>query len=106
MTSQFAVSLVNFSYWYKFHANILTGPGVTTIFVYKVLTRNQEIGNTPVWVFPNIYRLRGVRNTKFDTNVSYKKLLGARVTAFTVSELSRENQLGSWGVGGKTIPPT
>ena len=28
--------------------NIMTGSGVMTIFVYKGLTRNPEIGNTPV----------------------------------------------------------
>ena len=34
------VSLVNFSYWFKFHVNIMTGSGV--------MIRNTEIGNTPV----------------------------------------------------------
>ena len=42
------VSLVKFSYWSKFHVNIITGSGVMTIFVYKRLTRNPEIGNTHV----------------------------------------------------------
>ena len=37
------VSLVKFSYWSKFHANIITGSGVTTIFDYKRLTRSPEI---------------------------------------------------------------
>ena len=39
---------------FKFH--IITGSGVITIFFYKGLTRNPEIGNTPVWVLPNICR--------------------------------------------------
>ena len=39
-----------------------------TIFVYKGLTRNSEIGNARVWVFPNIWRLGQVRDTKFGTN--------------------------------------
>ena len=39
------VSLLNFSYWFKFHVNIITGSGVKTIFVYKGWT---EIRNTPV----------------------------------------------------------
>ena len=34
------VSLVKFSYWLKFHVNIMTCSGVMTIFVYKGLTRN------------------------------------------------------------------
>ena len=36
-----------------------------------------EIGNTPVWVLPNIQRLEQVRDTKFGTNVSNKILLNA-----------------------------
>ena len=71
------VFLVKFSYWSKFHVNIITGSGVMTISFYKVLTRNLEIGNTPVWVFPNIWRLEQVRNTKFGTNISNKMLLNA-----------------------------
>ena len=45
-------------------------------------------------------------DTKFGMNVSDKMLLNAakfRVTAFTVFELSRENQLA--GGGGKITPP-
>ena len=64
------VSLVNFSYWSKFHVNIITGSGIMTIFFYKGLTRNPEIGNTPVWVLHNIWRLERERNTKFGMNVS------------------------------------
>ena len=37
------VSLVNFSYWPKFNANVITGSGVMTIYFYKTLTRNLEI---------------------------------------------------------------
>ena len=36
-----------------------------------------KIGNTPVWVFPNIWRLGWVRNTKFGTKVSNEMLLNA-----------------------------
>ena len=43
------VFLVKFSYWSKFHVNIITGSGVITISFYKGLTRNPEIEN-PVWV--------------------------------------------------------
>ena len=70
-------SLFKFSYWYKFQVNIFTSSGVTTISFYMGLTRNQEIGNTPVWVFHNIWRLGQVRNTKLGTNVSNIMLLNA-----------------------------
>ena len=47
------------------------------IFFYKGLTRNPEIGNIPVWVLPNIWRLGRVTDTKFDSNVSNEMLLNA-----------------------------
>ena len=71
------IFVVNFSYWVKFHVNIMTCCGVMTVFFYKGLTRTPEIGNTPVWVRPNIWRLGWVRDTKFYTNVSNKMLLNA-----------------------------
>ena len=74
---RFLVFLVKFSYWSKFHVNIITCSGVMTISFYKGLTRNLEIGNTPVWVLPNIWRLERVRKTKFGKNVSDKILLCA-----------------------------
>ena len=90
MTSQFAnmksssnflwrcfVSLVKFSYWSEFHINIITGSGVTTIFIYEGLTRNLEIRNTPVWISLNIWRLGRVKNTKSTTNASNEMLLNA-----------------------------
>ena len=89
---------VKFNYWSKFYVNIMTSSGVTTIFVYKGLTRDLEIWNTPIWVLPNIWRLGQVSDTKFGMNVSYKKsywiLQNAGITAFTISELLRENQQG------------
>ena len=71
------VSLVTFSYWSKFHVNIITGHGIKTIFFYKGLTRNWEIGNNPIWVLPNIWRLGQVMDTKFGTNLSNRLLLNA-----------------------------
>ena len=91
------VSLVKFNYWSKFHVNVITGSGVITIFFYKGLTRNVEIGNIAIWVLPNIWRLVQERDTKFGTNVSnkcYWMLQNAKVTAFTISELLRENRQG------------
>ena len=70
-----SISLVNFSYWPKFHVNIMTG--VTRIFACKGLTRNLEIVNTPVWVLPSIFRPGEVRDTGFGPNVSNKMLLNA-----------------------------
>ena len=71
------VSLVKSSYWSKSHVNILTDSGIMTIFFYKRLIRNLEIGNTHVWVFPNIWRLSRVMGTKFGTDVSNRMLLNA-----------------------------
>ena len=65
-----------------------------TIFFYKELTRNLEIGNNPIWVLLNIWRLGWVMDSKFDTSASNEMLLNAAkcLTAFTVSELLRETQ--------------
>ena len=68
---------VKFIYWSKFHVNSITVSGVMAIFFYKSLTRNLQIGNTSVWVLPNIWRLGQVRDTKFGRNVSNKMLLNA-----------------------------
>ena len=70
-------SLVKFSYWSKFHVNIIPGSGIMTIFFYKGLIRNLEIGNNPIWVLPNIWRLLRVVDTKFGANVSNRMLLNA-----------------------------
>ena len=71
------VSLVKFSYWSKFHVNIITDSGIMTISFYKGLTRNPEIRNTPIWALPNIWRLGWVMDAKFGTNVSNRILLKA-----------------------------
>ena len=71
---RFRVSLVKISYWSKFHVKDITDSGAMTIFVYKGLTRNPEIGNIPVSVLP---KLGKIRETKFGTNVSNKMLLNA-----------------------------
>ena len=46
-----------------------------SIFFNNGLTRKPEIGNTPAWVLPNIWRLERVRDTKFGTDVSDEMLL-------------------------------
>ena len=47
----------------KFHVNVITGSGDMTIFFFKGLTRNLEIGNIVAWVLPNICRLGKFRDT-------------------------------------------
>ena len=44
---RWCVSLTKFSYWSKFHVNIMTGSGVMRTFFYKGLSINQETKNTP-----------------------------------------------------------
>ena len=66
-----------------------------TIFLYKDLTRNPEIRNTPFRVFPNTWRLGQAKDTKFGMNVYI------RVIAFSISESLRENQQ----VGVKLLSP-
>ena len=39
-------------YWSNFYVNIIASSGVMTIFFYKGLTRNPEIGNNLVWILP------------------------------------------------------
>ena len=100
------VSLVKFRYWAKFHVNIITGFGIVTIFFLKRLNRSLEIGNTPVWVSSNIWRLEQFINTKFGTNVSNKMLLNA-------TKLDGDRFYRFWVIKGKTTgrgvklpPPT
>ena len=63
----------------------MTGSRVMTNFVYKRLTRILEIGNTPIWVLPYIWRLGQVRHTKFGANISNETLLNAaNVTEFAL----------------------
>ena len=97
------VSLVGYSYWSKFHVNIITGSGIMKIFFYKGLNTNREVGDTPEfcliswdWCELWIPNLAGMSPIKY-----YRMLHISSVTAFTVFELLRENQL--WGK--ITTPP-
>ena len=73
------------------------------IFFYKGLTRNPEIGNTPVWALPNIWRLGQVMDTKFGTNVSNKLLLNA--TKFQGYSFYRFWVIEGKPTAGKITPP-
>ena len=93
---------LKFSYWCKFHVNIITGSGIMTIFFYKGLTRNPEIGNVHVWVFPNIWRLGRVIDTMNVSNrmlLNAKKIAGLQLLPFL--SYYRKNQLGRG-----ELPPT
>ena len=48
-----------------------------TTFFYKRLTRKSEIGNTPVRVLPNIWRLGEVRGTKLGMNAVNEMVMNA-----------------------------
>ena len=99
------VSLLKFSYWSKFHVNIITGSGIMTIFFYKGLTRNPEIGNIPIWVLPNIWRLGKVMDTKFGTNVSNRILLKvAKFQGYRFYRFWVIKEKPTEGGGGKIIP--
>ena len=83
-------SFINFIYWSKFRVNIVTGSRVMTIFFYRRLTRNLEIGSTHVWIFPiseNWSNLRMQNLVQMFLIKSYWMFQNARVTAFKISEL-------------------
>ena len=73
---RFRISLITFSYWSKFQGNIGTGSGVKKIFIYQDWPGIRKSEVYPP-VLPNILRLEQIRDTKFGTNVSNKKLLNA-----------------------------
>ena len=85
MTSSSISFGVFFFFFLLLLSSLVTGPSLMSIsflvlklwqFLFiKGLTRIPKIGNTPVWVLLNIWRLGRVRNTKFGTSVSNKMLL-------------------------------
>ena len=90
-------SLVKFSYWFKFHINIINSSGVMAISFYKVLARNPENGNTNSKFCPISagWGELGISNLARTSLIKcYWLLQNARVTTFTVSALLTENQQG------------
>ena len=85
MTSQFAdmTSSSNFFDVTLFLlSSLVTGPGfmsisslVLELWQFTFTRVDQKSGNTLVWVLPNIWGLRRVRDTKFATDVPNKMLL-------------------------------
>ena len=71
---RYSICLVKFSYWSKFHGNMISGSGVLTISFNKGLTRNTEIGNTPSEFCPIP---EDWASKEFGTNVSNKIFLNA-----------------------------
>ena len=67
-----------------------------TIFVYKGLAKNQEIGNTPEFCpIPDDSSRLGTPNLpQMTLIIIYYILQNTMIPAFTVSELLRENQQG------------
>ena len=101
---RYLVSLVKCSYWSIFHVNMITGSGVVTIFFYKGLIRNPEMGNSPIYVLPNSFRPGevGIPNlARMSLMKCHWMQQNARVTAFTVSKILRKSNRG--GVGGKVL---
>ena len=100
------VLLVTFSYWSRFHVNVITSSGAMTVFFHKWLTRIPAIWNSPIWVLLNTWGLEKVRDTKLYTNIFNKMLLntakyqGYRFYRFCVITEKRTR-------GGRTVthPP-
>ena len=74
--------------------SIMTSSSIFFLSLFSYWSRNPEIGNTPVWVLPNIWRLGRVLDTKFDTNISNGMLLN-------VAKFQGYNFYRFWVIKGK-----
>ena len=93
------VCLVKFSYWSKFHVNIINGFGIMTIFFYKERNwpeiRKSEIPTSEFCPLSGDWDKSWIANLAWMCLIEcYWMLQNSRVTAFTIFELLRENQLG------------
>ena len=91
------VSLDKFSYWSKFHVNIITDPGVMTIFCYKGWPEIRKLEIPPSEFFPiseDWGKLAIPNLARMSLMKCYWMLQNVKVTAFIVSKLLRENQQG------------
>ena len=102
------VSLVKFSYWSKFHVNIITGSRVWQFLFIRGWPeiRKSEI---PLSEFSTISRRlggkQGIPNLVRTSLIKcYWMLVNARGTAFTVCELLMETNRGRGGRGVKITP--
>ena len=93
------VFLLKFSYWSKFHVNIIPNFGVLTILFCKGLTWNRKIVKLLskfCWILEDWTKL-GIPNLAQTSLINYYWMLqNARVTAFTISKLLRKNQQRGW----------
>ena len=85
---------------------MITGSGIMTIFFYKGLARNPKIGNTPVWILPNIWRQGKVMDTKFSAGVPNRMILNAATFQGYSSYCFWVIKRKPTGVGGVKLPPT
>ena len=72
----------------------MTGSGVMIIFIYNKLTKDLEIGNTPSEFCPTSgdWRKLGIPNlTQLSLIKCYWMLQDAKITAFIIPKLIREN---------------
>ena len=93
------ISFVKFNYQFKFHVNTAVGSESYENFVNEGLIRNLEIGNSPIWVLPSIWRLWQVGNTNFGTNISNEKTLNAakcQINSFNWFLIIKGKSIG-WG---------
>ena len=93
---RYRVSFVKFSYWSKFHVNVITGSTVITTFPFEEMTRTKK-SKIPPSEFSPISRDCGKLRIPNLTQMSLMKcswiLQNVRVAAFTLSGLLRDNQL-------------
>ena len=89
---------VKFSYWFKFHVNIIPGSGVMTISFYIrdwLEIRKSKIPPSDFWpISGNWGKLRILNLVRTSLIKCYSMLKNSRVTAFIVYELLKENQQG------------
>ena len=77
---------------------------ILSIFVSVVsfLTKNPEIGNTPIWVLPNIWKLRRVSDTKFGSDEMLPNPAKCQVYSFYRFWVIKGKPTGQ---GGNCPPP-
>ena len=95
-------------------SSLVTGPSVmskSSLFLelwqfsfkrdWLEIRKSKILSRKPSWVMPNIWNKLWIQNlAQMSQTKNYKMRQNARVTAFSVFELSRENQ------HGVKIPPT
>ena len=87
------IYFLKFSYWSKFHVNIITVSGVMTIFFDWTEIWKSEIPPSNVCPILGDWGKLGTQNlVRMSLVKCYWMLQNAKVTEFTVCELLKENQ--------------